>query len=102
MEYVSGGSIHKLLQEYGPFKESGVQNYNRQILSGKLHERNTLHSYLGINCSLVLCSRNCGLAALLTSLWLLNNVALLTDLFEHLLMDFVSFTQEDEYLFLFR
>ncbi|KAL8168235.1 hypothetical protein V2J09_009734 [Rumex salicifolius] len=45
LEYVSGGSIHKLLQEYGAFKEPVIQNYTRQILYGLayLHARNTLH-----------------------------------------------------------
>ncbi|KDP42587.1 hypothetical protein JCGZ_24361 [Jatropha curcas] len=45
LEYVSGGSIHKLLQEYGAFKEPVIQNYTRQILSGLayLHGRNTVH-----------------------------------------------------------
>jgi serine/threonine protein kinase len=45
LEYVSGGSIHKLLQEYGSFKEPVIQNYSRQILSGLsyLHSRNTVH-----------------------------------------------------------
>ncbi|XP_039056861.1 mitogen-activated protein kinase kinase kinase 3-like isoform X1 [Hibiscus syriacus] len=45
LEYVSGGSIHKLLQEYGSFKEPVIQNYTRQILSGLayLHRRNTVH-----------------------------------------------------------
>ncbi|KAL8477548.1 hypothetical protein ACS0TY_029732 [Phlomoides rotata] len=45
LEYVSGGSIHKLLQEYGPFAEPVIQNYTRQILSGLayLHGRNTVH-----------------------------------------------------------
>ncbi|KAF7142748.1 hypothetical protein RHSIM_Rhsim05G0024600 [Rhododendron simsii] len=45
LEYVSGGSIHKLLQEYGPFKEPVIQNYTRQILSGLayLHGQNTVH-----------------------------------------------------------
>ncbi|KAI9113726.1 hypothetical protein K1719_014977 [Acacia pycnantha] len=45
LEYVSGGSIHKLLQEYGPFKEPVIQNYVRQIVSGLayLHGRNTVH-----------------------------------------------------------
>lgn len=47
LEYVSGGSIHKLLQEYGPFKEPVIQNYARQIVSGLayLHGRNTVHRY---------------------------------------------------------
>ncbi|KAJ4825932.1 Mitogen-activated protein kinase kinase kinase 3 [Turnera subulata] len=45
LEYVSGGSIHKLLQEYGAFKEQVIQNYTRQIVSGLayLHGRNTVH-----------------------------------------------------------
>ncbi|GAB2226150.1 hypothetical protein Droror1_Dr00021943 [Drosera rotundifolia] len=45
MEYVSGGSIHKLLQQYGPFKEPVIKNYTRQILSGLayLHSRKTVH-----------------------------------------------------------
>ena len=52
LEYVSGGSIHKLLQEYGPFKEPVIQNYTRQIVSGLayLHGRNTVHRYLRIYC----------------------------------------------------
>ncbi|MBA0561966.1 hypothetical protein Golob_007059, partial [Gossypium lobatum] len=50
LEYVSGGSIHKLLQEYGAFKEPVIQNYTRQILSGLayLHGRNTVHRYLDV------------------------------------------------------
>ncbi|GMH23970.1 hypothetical protein Nepgr_025813 [Nepenthes gracilis] len=45
LEYVSGGSIQKLLQDYGPFKEILIKNYTRQILSGLsyLHARNTVH-----------------------------------------------------------
>ncbi|ESQ51132.1 hypothetical protein EUTSA_v10022608mg [Eutrema salsugineum] len=45
LEYVSGGSIHKLLTEYGPFTEPVIQNYTRQILAGLayLHGRNTVH-----------------------------------------------------------
>ncbi|KAJ3675236.1 hypothetical protein LUZ60_004278 [Juncus effusus] len=45
LEYVSGGSVHRLLQEYGAFKEPVVRNYTRQILSGLayLHSRNTIH-----------------------------------------------------------
>lgn len=45
LEYVSGGSIHKLLRDYGPFKEPVIRNYTRQILSGLayLHGRNTMH-----------------------------------------------------------
>ncbi|CAO2039213.1 unnamed protein product [Urochloa humidicola] len=45
IEYVSGGSIHKLLRDYGPFKEPVIRNYTRQILSGLayLHGRKTVH-----------------------------------------------------------
>ncbi|GJS71074.1 mitogen-activated protein kinase kinase kinase 3 [Tanacetum coccineum] len=45
LEYVSGGSIHKLLQEYGAFREPVIQNYTRQVLSGLayLHGRKTVH-----------------------------------------------------------
>ncbi|KAK7247580.1 hypothetical protein RIF29_42465 [Crotalaria pallida] len=45
LEYVSGGSIHKLLQEYGPFNEPVIQIYTKQIVSGLayLHGRNTVH-----------------------------------------------------------
>ncbi|XP_042495243.1 mitogen-activated protein kinase kinase kinase 3-like isoform X2 [Macadamia integrifolia] len=45
LEYVSGGSIHKLLREYGAFNEPVIQSYTRQILSGLayLHGRNTVH-----------------------------------------------------------
>lgn len=48
LEYVSGGSIHKLLQEYGPFNEPVIQNYTRQIVSGLayLHGRNTVHRWV--------------------------------------------------------
>lgn len=51
LEYVSGGSIHKLLQEYGAFKEPVIRNYTRKILSGLayLHGRNTVHRYLAVN-----------------------------------------------------
>ncbi|KAJ7567983.1 hypothetical protein O6H91_01G014500 [Diphasiastrum complanatum] len=45
LEYVSGGSIHKLLHEYGQFKEPVIRCYTRQILSGLtyLHSMNTVH-----------------------------------------------------------
>lgn len=45
LEYVSGGSIYKLLQEYGEFGESAIRSYTRQILSGLayLHTKNTVH-----------------------------------------------------------
>ncbi|WOL00076.1 mitogen-activated protein kinase kinase kinase YODA-like isoform X1 [Canna indica] len=45
LEYVSGGSIHKLLQEYGPLGETAIRSYTQQILSGLayLHAKNTVH-----------------------------------------------------------
>lgn len=45
LEYVSGGSIHKLLQEYGQFGELAIRSYTQQILSGLayLHTKNTVH-----------------------------------------------------------
>ncbi|XP_070053292.1 mitogen-activated protein kinase kinase kinase YODA-like [Nicotiana tomentosiformis] len=45
LEYVSGGSIYKLLQEYGAFGETAIRSYTQQILSGLayLHAKNTVH-----------------------------------------------------------
>lgn len=64
LEYVSGGSIHKLLQEYGSFSEPVIQNYTRQIISGLayLHGRNTVHRYVGSRTygSFVFSSWHCG------------------------------------------
>uniref|UniRef100_A0A2P2MV66 mitogen-activated protein kinase kinase kinase n=1 Tax=Rhizophora mucronata TaxID=61149 RepID=A0A2P2MV66_RHIMU len=45
LEYVSGGSIYKLLQEYGQLGELAIRSYTQQILSGLayLHSKNTVH-----------------------------------------------------------
>ncbi|RZC72655.1 hypothetical protein C5167_048131 [Papaver somniferum] len=45
LEYVSGGSIYKLLQDYGQFGELAIRSYTQQILSGLayLHAKNTVH-----------------------------------------------------------
>ncbi|KAG8083087.1 hypothetical protein GUJ93_ZPchr0014g47087 [Zizania palustris] len=45
LELVSGGSIHKLLQEYGQLGEPAIRSYTQQILSGLayLHAKNTVH-----------------------------------------------------------
>ncbi|KAK9265363.1 hypothetical protein L1049_003513 [Liquidambar formosana] len=45
LEYVSGGSIFKLLQDYGQFGEETIRSYTQQILSGLayLHAENTVH-----------------------------------------------------------
>ncbi|GLU05820.1 hypothetical protein SLE2022_228980 [Rubroshorea leprosula] len=45
LEYVSGGSIYKLLQEYGQFGEVAIRNYTQQILLGLayLHAKSTVH-----------------------------------------------------------
>jgi mitogen-activated protein kinase kinase kinase 3 len=50
LEFVSGGSVHKLLQEYGPFGEAVLRNYSAQILSGLayLHGRKTVHRYWAV------------------------------------------------------
>ncbi|CAK7335562.1 unnamed protein product [Dovyalis caffra] len=45
LEFVSGGSIYKLLQEYGQFGEIAIRSYTQQILCGLayLHAKNTVH-----------------------------------------------------------
>ncbi|GER57517.1 protein kinase superfamily protein [Striga asiatica] len=45
LEYVSGGSIHKILQDYGQLGEAAIRSYTQQILSGLayLHAKNTVH-----------------------------------------------------------
>ncbi|XP_061353817.1 mitogen-activated protein kinase kinase kinase YODA-like [Gastrolobium bilobum] len=45
LEYVAGGSIYKLLQEYGQFGEVAIRSFTQQILSGLayLHAKNTVH-----------------------------------------------------------
>ncbi|KAL7122990.1 hypothetical protein ACP275_01G078500 [Erythranthe tilingii] len=45
LEYVSGGSIYKILQDYGQLGEAAIRSYTQQILSGLayLHRKNTLH-----------------------------------------------------------
>ncbi|KAK9724659.1 hypothetical protein RND81_05G090400 [Saponaria officinalis] len=45
LEYVSGGSIYKLLQEYGHLGELAIRSYTQQILSGLafLHGKRTVH-----------------------------------------------------------
>jgi serine/threonine protein kinase len=60
LEYVSGGSIHKLLREYGSFKEPVIRNYTGQILAGLayLHGRNTVHRLF---CCLKLSSHSIGI-----------------------------------------
>ena len=47
LEYVSGGSIHKLLQEYGPLGEQAIRSFTQQTLSGLayLHAKATVHRY---------------------------------------------------------
>ncbi|XP_057873012.2 mitogen-activated protein kinase kinase kinase 5 isoform X2 [Cryptomeria japonica] len=45
LELVPGGSIYKILREYGPLQEPVIRIYTRQILSGLayLHSTNTVH-----------------------------------------------------------
>ncbi|PUZ44287.1 hypothetical protein GQ55_8G078000 [Panicum hallii var. hallii] len=50
LEYVSGISIHKMLQLGGPLGEALLRNYTAQILSGLayLHGHNTVHSNIKV------------------------------------------------------
>ncbi|KAK4796226.1 hypothetical protein SAY86_028552 [Trapa natans] len=45
LEYISGGSIYKILQEYGRLGELAIRSYTQQILSGLayLHAKSTVH-----------------------------------------------------------
>ncbi|KAL1408409.1 ATP binding [Vanrija albida] len=45
LEYVPGGSVAALLNNYGAFEEALVRNFSRQILTGLnyLHERGIIH-----------------------------------------------------------
>ncbi|KAL8139749.1 hypothetical protein V2J09_005770 [Rumex salicifolius] len=45
LEYVSGGSIYKILQDYGKLGETAIRSYTQQILSGLsfLHLKHTVH-----------------------------------------------------------
>ncbi|CCH58618.1 hypothetical protein TBLA_0A08290 [Henningerozyma blattae CBS 6284] len=45
LEYVPGGSVSSMLNNYGPFEESLVINFTRQILIGVayLHQKNIIH-----------------------------------------------------------
>lgn len=48
LEYVSGGSIYKLLQDYGQFGELAIRSYTQQILCGLayLHAKKTIHRWI--------------------------------------------------------
>lgn len=45
LEFMSNGSIHNIIQQYGPLSESCIRVYTRQILLGLcyLHGKNTVH-----------------------------------------------------------
>ncbi|CAI1627438.1 hypothetical protein SEUBUCD646_0L04030 [Saccharomyces eubayanus] len=45
LEYVPGGSVSSMLNNYGPFEESLITNFTRQILIGVayLHKKNIIH-----------------------------------------------------------
>lgn len=45
LEYVPGGSVSSMLNNYGPFEESLIINFTRQILIGVayLHKKNIIH-----------------------------------------------------------
>ena len=75
LEYVSGGSIYKLLQEYGQFGESAIRSYTQQILSGLayLHAKNTVHRWTNELSFIVLNSRShffiCFIKCFIKSSW---------------------------------
>ncbi|KZV49438.1 mitogen-activated protein kinase kinase kinase YODA-like [Dorcoceras hygrometricum] len=45
LEYVSGGTMDKILKQYGNLGESAIRSYTKQILAGLayLHDKNTVH-----------------------------------------------------------
>jgi mitogen-activated protein kinase kinase kinase len=45
LEYVPGGSVVTMLNNYGPLEETLVRSFNRQILQGLnyLHEKDIIH-----------------------------------------------------------
>lgn len=45
LEYVPGGSLHSILNQTGPFEETLIKRYSRQILAGLqyLHDRRIIH-----------------------------------------------------------
>ncbi|XP_073122256.1 mitogen-activated protein kinase kinase kinase YODA-like isoform X2 [Henckelia pumila] len=45
LEYVSGGSMDKILKQYGNLGESAIRNYTKQVLAGLayLHAKHTVH-----------------------------------------------------------
>jgi mitogen-activated protein kinase kinase kinase len=45
LEYVPGGSVATMLNNYGPLEETLVRSFNRQILQGLnyLHEKDIIH-----------------------------------------------------------
>lgn len=45
LEYVSGGSMDKILNQYGNLGESAIRSYTMQILAGLayLHAKHTVH-----------------------------------------------------------
>ncbi|KAJ0565675.1 putative mitogen-activated protein kinase kinase kinase STE-STE11 family [Helianthus annuus] len=46
LEYISGGSLRNILNEYGPLGEQAIRSYTQQILSGLsyLHATNTVYT----------------------------------------------------------
>ena len=45
MEFLSGGSIYKILENYGPLPEKVFKNYSKQILNGVkyIHSKKVIH-----------------------------------------------------------
>lgn len=51
MEYLGAGSVRRMIEEYGPIKESVVIEYLEQILDGLtyIHNAEIIHSDLKCN-----------------------------------------------------
>ena len=45
MEYMCGGSLASLLQQYGPFEEKVIKKFTKQVVLGLdyLHEKGIVH-----------------------------------------------------------
>ena len=50
MEYLSGGSLNKILKSYGPLAEPVFQRYAKQIVEGVdyIHSKNVVHRWVCI------------------------------------------------------
>lgn len=51
LEYVSGGSVRKLLDKFNKLEEKIIATYIRQVIDGLLylHSNNIIHRYIDFN-----------------------------------------------------